>query len=203
MGHYLDSHTQAANAGMQAAQVRAQGQVQRRQAYENAYKLESDSRARGAIVGDNMMRAGANAVARLAVLRAQQGGSGFAEAGSKLRAEQSTAEVLSAAIADMGRSYAVSDQNERNQANVFRHEGDAALELANIQGDFYDRMARIQRKVAPWFMLGEGLQLGSQALMMFNMGGNGGAGDGGKSGGASGGTGGSGGGSGSSGGGGS
>lgn len=171
MGHSLDNFSQASGYGMQASQARLQGRLQRRQAYANAYKLESDSRQQGALVGDNMMRASANAVARLAALRAANGGSGFAEAGSKLRTEQSAAEVLSAAIADMGRSYAVSDQNARNQANQFRHEGDMALELANIQGDFYDRMAHIQRKAAMWQLAGEGLQLGSKALGLFDWGG--------------------------------
>ena len=172
MGQFLNTNTQATNYSVQASEARTQGMLQRRQAYANAYKLEADSREKGILVGENMMRAESNALARIAALRGQVGASGFAEAGSKLREEQSTAEALKMAISDMGKSYAISDQNARNQANQYRREGDTALRLANIQGDLYDRLARINRKAAPWLGAGELLMDLSKTVGSLNWGGS-------------------------------
>lgn len=172
MGQFLNSRTQGANYSVQASEARTQGALQRRQAYANAYKLEADSREKGLIVGDNMMRAESNALARIAALRGQVGASGFAESGSKLREEQSTAEALKMAISDMGRSYAISDRNARNQANEYRREGDTALRLANIQGDLYDRLARINRKASLWLGAGELVSGLSRTVGSLNLGGS-------------------------------
>ncbi len=66
MGQFANSSAQATNYGIQANEARLQGMLQKKQAYANAYKLEGDSRMQGEVVGENMMRASANAVARLA-----------------------------------------------------------------------------------------------------------------------------------------
>lgn len=187
MGQFLNSRTQATNYSVQASEARTQGMLQRRQAYANAYKLEADSREKGLLVGDNMMRAESNALARIAALRGQVGASGFAEAGSKLREEQSTAEALKMAISDMGKGYAISDQNARNQANQYRREGDTALTLANIQGDLYDKLARINRKAAPWLGAGELLMDLSKTVGSLNVGGSWGSSKGSSKGGSNGG----------------
>ncbi len=172
MGQFANSSAQATNYGIQANEARLQGMLQKKQAYANAYKLEGDSRMQGEVVGENMMRASANAVARLAAARTAQAGSGFADVGSKLRAEQSTAEVLMEALANMRKSYAISDQNARNQANVYRREGDTAYELGQIQGNMYDKMARAMRKASRWQLVGGALQMVGQMGSVFNFGGD-------------------------------
>lgn len=169
MGEYLNTKTQASNYSVQAMQARTQGDVARRQAYANAYKLEFDSAQNGFIEGERMMTARQNAVAGLAAARNGQSGSGFAFSGSKLRGEQSMAEVLDAAIANMGRSYAIADQGARWQAAEYRKEGDVAQGLANVQAGYYDRMASISRKVAPWQLLGGALNVGSGILNTYNL----------------------------------
>lgn len=168
MGEYINAKAQASNYAVQAAQARTQGAVARRQAYANAYKLEFDSAQNGYIAGEQMMAARQNALERVAAGRNAQGASGFALTGSKLRTEQSLAEVLDAAIANMGKSYAISDQNARWQAAVYRREGDSAQGLADAQAGYYERMASISRKVAPWQLLGGALSLGSNFLSDYN-----------------------------------
>lgn len=169
MGDFLNSRTQGSNYAEQAMQARTQGAVARRQAYANAYKLEFDSAQNGFVAGEQMMTARQNALERLAANRNAQGASGFALTGSKLRTEQSLAEVLDAAIANMGKGYAVSDQNARWQAAEYRREGDSARRLASIQAGYYDRMASVSQNVAPWQLLGGGLGLASNILANYNV----------------------------------
>lgn len=169
MGDYINSRTQAANYGVQATQARAQGSVARRQAYAQAYKLDFDSAQNGYIAGEQMMTARQNALEKLAANRNAQGASGFAFTGSKLRTEQSLAEVLDAAIENMGKSYAISDQNARLQAAEYRKEGDVAQELANVQAGYYDRMASISKRVGRLQLFGGALNLGANVLNTYNI----------------------------------
>lgn len=172
MGDAINSRGQAANYSSQAAQARTQGALQRRQAYANAYKLQNDSAQQGYIVGDQLMTMRQNAVAALSATRAENATSGFASSGSKLRTEQSTAEVLDAAIANLGKSYTIADQNARAQAAQYMREGDTALTLANIQAGYYDKLSSTYRKIAPWQLMGSALTIGSQIMGQFNFSGS-------------------------------
>ena len=168
MGEFINTKTAQGNYRVQGMEARTQGILARRQAYENAYKLQYDSAQHAFITGDQMMTARQNAASSLAALRTRNGASGITEAGSKLRTEQSTAEILDAAIANMGKSYAISDQNARTQAAQLKREGDTALTLGNIQSDYYNRLASISRNIAPWQLFGASNALLGQSLNLFN-----------------------------------
>lgn len=168
MGSFIDNQTQSANYTLQATQARAQGQLARKQAYANAYKLQDDSAQAAYIMGDRMMTARQNAVASISALRTQNAASGFSASGSKLRAEQSTAEILDAAISNMGKSYTISDQNARAQAAQLMREGDTAVSLAEIQGRYFDQLRSINKKVAPWQLGADAMLFTGKVLTAFN-----------------------------------
>lgn len=172
MGGFVNSSTAAANAQLQAAQARTQGVLQRRQAYADAYKLESDSAAALMVAGENAAVLRQNQAAQVAAARVQNGGSGFdASSGSVLRREQSVAEEFEQAIANMGRSAAVQDANARAQAVQLRREGDSAVLLADIMGDYYGRVARANRVAAGWNLLGGALSTVGNLGLQYNVGG--------------------------------
>lgn len=158
MGNYIRSNQEAGHYAYQAQNAQTQGELSRKQAYNNAYKMEFDSGAAGYIAGDRMMTERQNAVAAVAQRRAENAASGFsASSGSKLRAEQSFAEMAEAMIANIGKDYTISDQNARNQANQLRKEGDEAAALGAVNSAYYSRMSGISSRAARGYLLGDTL----------------------------------------------
>ncbi len=170
MGEALNMSSSATQYNSDAITARADGRVQRNQAYAQAYKLETDATAASHIAGDNMMTMRRNQTLQTAAARAAAGASGFgASSGSKLTVEQSTAEIFEKAIADAAKSNTIAEQNARYQANALRRHGDTTLNLANIQADYMNRLASINRKTAPWALVGSGFTLGSQLINQYNI----------------------------------
>ena len=170
MGDGVNMYASAANQRTDAMTTRANGRLQRQQAYANAYKLEDDAARGSHVAADNMMTMRRNQSAAVAASRVAHAASGFgASGGSKLAAEASVAEVFEKAIADAAKSNAIADVNAREQANAFRRQGDTALNLANINADYLNRLAAINSKAAPWMMLGSALSLGGSLTNQFKM----------------------------------
>lgn len=171
MGGYLNSATASANAATQGAQARTQGLLQRKQAYANAYKLDADAEASNLLAGEQMATMRQNQAAAIAAQRVQAASSGFsASSGSMLRGEQSVAEAFEQAIANIGKSAAIQDANAREQAGQLRREGDTALALSNVQGAFYDRVARINRYSALVNLAGDALSTAGNLGLTYNFG---------------------------------
>ncbi len=171
MGEFINKGAQEGNLRTQAGNSRAQGIAQKAQKYQEAYSMERDSARNAYIVGDNMMRTRQNQTSATAQVRASAGASGFsASSGSKLTAEQSVAQIFEQQIADMGKSYSISDSNAREQANMNRREGDTALNMGNIMGDFYDASAEAVGKSKWWSLAGDTLSFAGSTAMQYNIG---------------------------------
>lgn len=171
MGDFLNMGTAAAQGRVDAAVARANGRVQRNQAYADAYKLEADATAASHIAGDNMMTMRRNQALQVAAVRAVNGAGGFgASGGSKLGVERSTAEIFDMAIANAAKSNTIAGQNARAQANAMRRWGDTSMDLANVQAGYLDNVARINSKMAPWALVGGGLATAGNLMLQYNMG---------------------------------
>ena len=166
MGDAMNSYASAANYRNEAMTTRTNATLQKRQAYADAYKLESDSESALHIAGDQMMTMRRNQAEQVGARRAAAGASGFsASGGSQLVQEQSVAEILEVAVANAARSAAISDTSAREQANAMRRYGDTAYNVGMVQAEHQQKMARIANGVAPWLMLGQGLTtLGSAGV---------------------------------------
>lgn len=172
MGHSVNSSAASANAALQSAQARAQGLADRKTAYARAYGLEHDSAERGRIAAQQMQTMRQNQTAAESATRLQNAASGFdASSGSKLRSEMSTAQIFEEAIANAGKSYAIADQNARNQAASFRKEGDDALKMSQIMANYYSRVSKINSTAANWQLLGGTLNTIGDSMFTFNIGG--------------------------------
>ncbi len=168
----VNSKAAAANESLQAMQARTQGIADRKAAYARAYGLEADAAAQGYIAGQQMQTQRQNQTAAVAEQRMHSGASGFAaSAGSKLRAEMSTAQIFEEVIANMGKSYAIQDQNARSQAAQLRKEGDDALKLSQIMSNYYSRTAKINSTAANWQLLGGTLSTIGDSMFTYNIGG--------------------------------
>lgn len=169
MGGFSSASAASANYAQQASEARLQGQLQRRQAYADAYKLEADSASAGQVAALQMRQMRQNAVADVQAVRAQAGASGFAaSSGSVFRAgEMSLAEQMEAAIDNARLAYATQDRNAREQAWQLRKEGELAERLGGIQGNYYSKMSSVSGNVAPWALLGDGLTLGSNLIFTY------------------------------------
>lgn len=157
MGDALNSWSAATNYASEATAARTNAVLAKKQAYADAYRLESDSEAALHMAGDNLMVMRRNQAEQVAGARAAAGASGFAaSSGSNLVREQSVAEVLELAIANAAKSAAVSDVNAREQAALLRKQGDTQYNLGVVQADFLQRMGRISKNTAGW-QLGAGV----------------------------------------------
>ncbi len=172
MGQYVNSSAASANAAQQSAQARAQGLADRKAAYARAYGIEHDSAEQGHIAAQQMQTMRQNQTAAESATRLQNAISGFdASSGSKLRSEMSTARIFEEAIANAGKSYAISDQNARNQAARLRKEGDDALKMSQIMANYYSRVSKINSTAANWQLLGGALSTIGDSMFTFNIGG--------------------------------
>ena len=172
MGQFVNSSATSANAAQQATQARTQGLADRKLAYARAYGLERDSAEQGHIAAQQMQTLRQNQTAAVASTRANNAASGFAaSSGSKLRHEMSTAQIFEEAIANAGKSYAITDQNARNQANQLRKEGDDALKMSQIMANYYSRVSKINSRAANWQLLGGTLSTIGDTMFTFNIGG--------------------------------
>lgn len=161
MGDGINSFASAANHRSEAITTRTNATLAKRQAYADAYKLESDSESALHIAGDQMMVMRQNQREQVGQRRAASGASGFsASSGSNIVAEQSVAEVLEMAVANASRSAMISDVNAREQAEALRRYGDTTYNVGMVQSEYQQKMARIANRVAPWLMLGSGLTQG-------------------------------------------
>lgn len=158
MGDGVNLYGQAANYRGEALSTRMNATLARRQAYAEAYKLESDSEQALHIAGDQMMTMRRNQAEQVGAQRAAAGASGFsASSGSYEVAEMSVAEVLEMAIDNAARSAAVSDISAREQAAASRRYGDTTYNIGMVQAGYQDKMAKLAQKSAPIMMLGGGL----------------------------------------------
>lgn len=172
MGQFVNSSAASANAAQQAAQARSQGLADRKAAYARAYGLENDSAQQAYIAAQQMQTLRQNQSAAIASSRLHNAASGFsASSGSKLRSEQSTAQIFEESIANLGKSYAIADQNARNQANQLRKDGDDALKMSQIMANYYSRISKINSTAANWQLLGSGLSTIGSSIFDFNIGG--------------------------------
>ena len=172
MGDAVNMNAAASNQRTDAVTTRANGRLQRQQAYANAYKLEDDAARGSHVAADNMMTMRRNQSAAAAASRVAHAASGFgASGGSKLAAEASVAEVFEKAIADAAKSNAIADVNAREQANAFRRQGDTALNLANISADYMDRVAEIDKKLAKKLQWASAIKMAGAIGGSFNLGG--------------------------------
>ena len=161
MGEWMNSSAAATNYASQATTDRTNATLAKRQAYADAYKLETDSRNALHIAGDNLMTMRRNQTAAVGQRRVMSGASGFAaSSGTQLEQETSVAEVLELAIANAAKSSAISDVNAREQAESLRRYGDTTYNVGMVQADFNQRMASIHRKAGPLYGLGSALYQG-------------------------------------------
>lgn len=173
MGQYVNSSAASANAALQSAQARSQGMADRKAAYARAYGLEHDSAERGRIAAQQMQTMRQNQSAAAAAARTSNASSGFdSSSGSKLRHEMSVAQIFEEAIANAGQSYAIADQNARNQANSLRKSGDDALKMSQIMANYYSRVSKINSTAANWQLLGGALSAIGDSMFTFNIGGS-------------------------------
>lgn len=171
MGQFVNSSAASANATQQAVQARTQGIADRKAAYARAYGLERDTAEQGYIAAQQMQTMRQNQTAAVASTRLDNAASGFsASSGSKLRGETSTAQIFEQTIANLGQSYAIQDQNARNQANQLRKEGDDALKLSQIMSNYYSRLSKINSTAANWQLLGSGLTTLGDTMLTYNIG---------------------------------
>lgn len=169
MGQFIDSSAASANAAQQAVQARTQGIADRKIAYARAYGLEQDSAQQAYIAGQQMQTMRQNQTAAISATRVDNAASGFsASSGSKLRQEASTAQIFEEAIANLGKSYTITDQNARNQAFQLRKEGDDAFKLSEIMAGYHSRVSKINSTTANWQLLGGGMKTIGDYTMMFN-----------------------------------
>ena len=172
MGQFVNSSAASANAAQQAAQARSQGLADRKAAYARAYGLESDSAQKAHIAAQQMQTMRQNQTAATSTTRLQNAASGFnVSSGSKLRTEQTTAQIFEEAIANAGKSYAISDQNARNQAAQLRKEGDDALKMSQIMANYYSRVSKINSSAANMQLLGGSLSTIGDTMFTYNIGG--------------------------------
>lgn len=166
MGDGINSFASATNHRSEAITARTNATLARRQAYADAYKLESDSESMLHIAGDNMMVLRRNQLEQVGEARARSGASGFsASGGSNLVHEMSVAEVLEMAVANAARSAMISDVNAREQAEALRRYGDTTYNVGMVQADYQQKLARTANRVAPWLMLGGGMtELGGSMM---------------------------------------
>lgn len=168
VGDAMNNTTAAGNASVAAMQARMRGKLARQAAYQEAYDLEGAAAAQGYIAGDNMMTMRQNEVAALGAARADAGASGFAaSSGSKAQVEQSVAEQFEVAIANMQKSNAISDQNSRYAANVRRSEGEQQMRVAEVEAQYYDKVARQNRHAFMPNLIGGTLLEGAKFGMSF------------------------------------
>lgn len=155
MGEFVNSKAASANYGEKAVEARTNGLVRRKQAYATAYGLENDSAQSAYIAGRQMQAMRQNQTAAVADARVQNASSGFsASTGSKLRQEMSTAQIFEEAIANAGLSYAIQDQNARNQANQLRKEGDDAARMGDVTAHYYSRASKVNSIAGNWQLFG-------------------------------------------------
>ena len=170
MGEYVKSQATAANYGQQAIETRTNALTARRQAYANAYGLEENSAQSAYITGQQMATMRQNQSAAIAATRLANASGGIdPSGGSKLRQEQSTAQILEETIANLGQSYTISDQNARRQAARLRKEGDDTYTLGQIMANYYSRAARINSTAANWQLLGGSTATIGDTLLKFNI----------------------------------
>lgn len=155
MGTFVNARTDAANSAIKATEARTQGLVQRQQAYQKAYGLESDSAQEGYMSALQMGEVRERQIASVAASRAAAAASGFdASSGTKLGAETSVLDMFEQQLSNMTLSHAINDSNAREQANELRREGDTALTLANIQSNYYKKVAKSQRNASWGYLVG-------------------------------------------------
>lgn len=184
MGDALNNATAAGNADVAALQARTQGRLARQQARQEAYDLEAAAAAQSAIAADNMMTLRQNEAAAIGTARAEAGASGFAvSSGSKAQAEQSVAEQFEVAIANLQKSNSIADQNARYAANVRRSEGEQQLRLAEVQAQYQEKVARMNRHALLPSLVGGVLTQGALFGLNFVGGGQSGSQGGGQGGG--------------------
>lgn len=172
MGQFVNSSAASANAAQQSIQARTQGIADRKAAYARAYGLERDTAEQGYIAAQQMQTMRQNQTAAVASTRLHNAASGFsASTGSKLRSEASTAQIFEETIANLGKSYAIQDQNARNQANQLRKEGDDALKMSQIMSNYYSRVSKINSTAANWQLLGGTLSTIGDTTLTYNIGG--------------------------------
>lgn len=172
MGQYINSKATSAEYGQKAIEARANGLAQRKQAYANAYELEDASAQNGYIAGQKMETMRQNQTAAVAATRLQNGATGFgASGGSKLQQEMSTAQMFEEAIANLGKSYAIQDQNARRQADQLRKEGDDTLKLSQIMSNYYSRVSKINSRAANWQLLSGTSSTIGDTIYTYNIGG--------------------------------
>lgn len=148
---------QSADYRLQAAQTRAQANLDRSNAYASAYNSEIESKnatwATLRSMGDTA-RNGMNEVNSLAASNAT---SGFGStSGSKLSTQETLLNIVNEQLANMSAQNAARDSTMRQQAMITRHDADTAYALASNQADYFDKMESIKKKEASG-MLGGGL----------------------------------------------
>lgn len=172
MGQFVNSSAASANAAQQSMQARTQGIADRKAAYARAYGIERDTAEQAHIAAQQMQTMRQNQTAATATTRLHNAASGFsASTGSKLRSEASTAQIFEQTIANLGKSYAIQDQNARNQANQLRKDGDDALKLSQIMSNYYSRVSKINSSAANWQLLGGSLSAIGDSIFTYNIGG--------------------------------
>lgn len=164
MGELVNMNASAANMSNDAASTRANAMLARRQAYADAYKLEADAGAAARVAGDNMMTMRRNESANRAAARVAGAISGFA---GNVSRELSVAEYFEKAIGDAARSSSIAYRNAAQQAGALRRQADTQYALGNVQAGAYDRMASINRSMAPWMGVGGLLQTGVNVMMAY------------------------------------
>lgn len=171
MGQFINSKATSAEYGQKAMEARTNGLAQRKQAYSNAYGLEDASAQNGYITGQKMETMRQNQTAAVAATRLQNGSNGFgASGGSKLQQEMSTAQMFEEAIANLGKSYAVSDQNARRSADQLRKEGEDAYKMGNVMGNYYSRASKIQSTAGNWQLFGGAMSTIGDTFLKYDLG---------------------------------
>ncbi len=164
MGQFVKGQSQGSSYNQQAHMARVQGLQQKMEAYQKAYSLEDQSAKNSYLAMQNMMAARQNQSAAVASELTRGAGSGFmASTGTMRRNQQGVAEIVEAAIANMNKSNVISDENARTQAAQYRSFGDQAMTMANIQADYYSKLAKTAKKASWWGLVGD---IGLQAMSM-------------------------------------
>ena len=148
LGQLFGNYMQSKQYRGQAKVARAQGELERAEAYLQAARTEDEGRAGWIINTENATRLRENQTGAKASARNRRANSGFTSEGSGMMEELSVAEQLEEMIQDTALSGAIAESNAREAARVMRGNGEVAMMEAEGQAQVYESLAKTAKQAA-------------------------------------------------------
>ena len=148
LGQLFGNYLQATQYRGRARVARAQGELERAQAYTQAARREDEGKAAWILNTENAKRLREKQTAEKASARNRRGNSGFTSEGSGLQEELSVAEQLEVMIQDTALSGAIAERNAAEEARVMRVNGEIANIEAEGEAQAYEVLAKNAKRAA-------------------------------------------------------